>query len=176
MGISHLQCTDDDPGCQGCMLHLHILAQCPLTKGSSLGQTQIPPLSELPLYPSTDWLRFTSFSKLITPKLLQNKKTSICFSKQSKLVSLSVFLVFRDKLFVFPSHLSRSVRSPVNNQNLAMDLAHQNQYMAGSIPSSRFKLLKGNNKTLAADSFKLLFLSNWQLDLINFQLLFNDLL
>lgn len=49
------------------------------------------------------------------------------FSKQSKFVSPSVSSVFQDK-FVF-RFASFKVRLPVTNQNLAMDLAHQNQYM-----------------------------------------------
>lgn len=122
MGISHLHCTADGPGCKGCVLHSHILAHCLLTKGTSFGQAQVPSLSELSLCPYIDWFHFTYFSKLRT---LENKTKAkeLCFSKQSKLASPSVFPVFQDKLS-FPLHLLRSVTLPVINQNLARDLAH----------------------------------------------------
>lgn len=96
----------------------------------------LSPYQEYPIWTDTNppTLRITSVSlyrlaslylllKANNSKVITNKKTSVCFSKQSKLVSPSVFLVFQDKLFVFPSHLSRSVRLPVINQNLTMDLA-----------------------------------------------------
>lgn len=102
--------------------HLDVLARCLLPKDTSFGQTQIPSLSELLLWSYTDWFPFTYFSRL---RNLENKakRKAYVFSKQTKLVSPLVCLVFQDKLS-FPLHHSRSVRSPVINQNLAMDLAH----------------------------------------------------
>lgn len=167
MGRSLLDCTASSLGCKGwwkcvTLTHRRLLSyQVDIwTDANPFTFTVI----SVPQYSLVSLHLFLKIKNFGGKKIW---KRSVCFSKKSKLVSPSVF---QDKLFVFSFGSFEVCEASFNEPEFSngLSILELMYRQVTYIPFSRFSFLKGNNKKMTADSFKLLFLSNWQLSLINF--------
>lgn len=169
MGRNHLDCTASSLGCKGwwkCVTLTHcrlVSYQVDIWTNASPFTFTVISVPQYSLVSLHLFLKMKNFGGGGGGKY----ERIVCFSKKSKLVSPSVF---QDKLFVFSFGSFEVCEASFNEPEFSNGLSIL-ELMYGQvtyIPFSRFSFLKGNNKKMTADSFKLLFLSNWQLSLINF--------
>lgn len=119
MGRCHLDCTANDLGWKGwwmCVTHSDPLCSYQVYIIWTDANASTLSIIFASCVPSTIFQNEKLWKK--------KQKKNIRFSKKSKFMSASVFLIFQDKLFVFSFGSFGVMRLPLMNQNLVMDLVY----------------------------------------------------